>query len=44
MRATRAASEDELLAQSLPRAQALVNEGVTTLEVKSGTDSISRAS
>jgi len=36
MRATRAASEDELLAQSLPRAQALVNEGVTTLEVKSG--------
>lgn len=36
MRATRAASEDDLLAQSLPRAQALVNEGVTTLEVKSG--------
>jgi len=36
MRATRAASEDELLAQSLPRAQALVGEGVTTLEVKSG--------
>ena len=36
MRATRAASEDELLAQSLPRAQALVSEGVTTLEVKSG--------
>jgi imidazolonepropionase len=36
MRATRAASEDELLAQSLPRARALVSEGVTTLEVKSG--------
>jgi imidazolonepropionase len=36
MRATRAASEDDLLAQSLPRAQALVSEGVTTLEVKSG--------
>jgi imidazolonepropionase len=36
MRATRAASEDELLAQSLPRARALVDEGVTTLEVKSG--------
>jgi imidazolonepropionase len=36
MRATRAATEDELLAQSLPRAQALVSEGVTTLEVKSG--------
>ncbi|HEU4484794.1 MAG TPA: imidazolonepropionase [Povalibacter sp.] len=36
MRATRAASEDELLAQSLPRAQAFVREGVTTLEVKSG--------
>lgn len=36
MRATRAASEDELLAHSLPRARALANEGVTTLEVKSG--------
>jgi imidazolonepropionase len=36
MRATRAASEAELLAQSLPRARALVSEGVTTLEVKSG--------
>ena len=36
MRATRAASEEELLAQSLPRAQALLSEGVTTLEVKSG--------
>jgi imidazolonepropionase len=36
MRATRAAHEDELLAQSLPRAQSLASEGVTTLEVKSG--------
>ena len=36
MRATRAASEDELLEQSLPRAQALASEGVTTLEIKSG--------
>ena len=31
-----AASEDELLAHSLPRARALASEGVTTLEVKSG--------
>ena len=36
VRATRAASEDELLAQSLPRAQALLADGVTTLEIKSG--------
>jgi imidazolonepropionase len=36
VRATRAASADELLAQSLPRAEALVGDGVTTLEVKSG--------
>ena len=36
MRATRAASEDELLEQSLPRARSLVREGVTTLEIKSG--------
>lgn len=36
MRATRAASEDELLAASLQRAMAFVREGVTTLEVKSG--------
>jgi imidazolonepropionase len=36
MRATRAASEEELLANSLPRARALASEGVTTLEVKSG--------
>ncbi len=33
---TRAASEEELLAQSLPRARALRNDGVTTLEIKSG--------
>ncbi|WP_370660718.1 imidazolonepropionase [Zemynaea arenosa] len=36
VRATRAASEDELLAQSLPRVAALLAEGVTTLEIKSG--------
>ena len=33
---TRAASEDELLAQSLPRARALRADGVTTVEIKSG--------
>ena len=36
VRATRAASEDELLAQSLPRVKALLAEGVTTVEIKSG--------
>ncbi|HKE96214.1 MAG TPA: imidazolonepropionase, partial [Povalibacter sp.] len=36
MRATRAATEDELLEQTLQRAQSFVREGVTTLEVKSG--------
>jgi imidazolonepropionase len=36
VRATRAASEDELFAQSLPRAHALCADGVTTLEIKSG--------
>jgi len=36
VRATRAADEDTLLAQSLPRARALLADGVTTLEVKSG--------
>jgi imidazolonepropionase len=36
VRATRAASEDELLRQSAPRIQALLAEGVTTLEIKSG--------
>ncbi len=34
--ATRAASEDELFEQSLPRLRALVSEGATTVEVKSG--------
>ena len=34
--AVRSASEDELLAQSLPRVRALINDGVTTLEIKSG--------
>ncbi len=34
--ATRAASEDELFAQSLPRARALIADGATTLEIKSG--------
>ena len=36
VRATRAACEDELLAQSLPRARALRDDGVTTIEIKSG--------
>ena len=31
--AVRATSEEELLAQSLPRAQALLGDGVTTLEI-----------
>jgi imidazolonepropionase len=34
--ATRAADEAQLLAQSLPRARALLADGVTTLEIKSG--------
>ena len=34
--ATRAASEDELVAQALPRLDALLAEGVTTIEIKSG--------
>src|SRR5512141_1543043 len=33
---TRAASADELFAQSLPRARGLLADGVTTLEIKSG--------
>jgi len=33
---TRAAREDDLFAQSLPRARALRADGVTTLEIKSG--------
>ena len=36
VRATRAASAEELLRQSLPRARSLLAEGVTTLEIKSG--------
>ncbi|QJE00504.1 imidazolonepropionase [Massilia forsythiae] len=36
VRATRAASDDELLRQSAPRVLALLAEGVTTLEIKSG--------
>lgn len=36
MAATRAASEDELVAQALPRLDALIAEGATTVEVKSG--------
>jgi len=36
VRATRAASADELLRQSAPRIAALLAEGVTTLEIKSG--------
>ena len=36
VRAVRAASEEELLAQSLPRARALADDGVTTVEIKSG--------
>ena len=36
VRAVRAADEDRLLAESLPRARALVADGVTTLEIKSG--------
>lgn len=34
--ATRAASEDELYAQALPRLQALLDEGVCAIEIKSG--------
>ncbi len=36
VRATRAATPEELLRQSLPRARALLADGVTTLEIKSG--------
>jgi len=36
VRNTREASEDELLALALPRVDALLGEGVTTLEIKSG--------
>ncbi|MBI1328559.1 MAG: imidazolonepropionase [Alphaproteobacteria bacterium] len=36
VKATRAASEDELIAQALPRLEALMAEGATTVEIKSG--------
>jgi imidazolonepropionase len=36
VRATRAASDDELFEQSLPRARGLLRDGVTTMEIKSG--------
>ncbi len=36
MRATRAASEAELVESALPRLDALIAEGVTTIEIKSG--------
>ena len=36
VKALRAASEDELVRQSLPRLDALIAEGVTTVELKSG--------
>ena len=36
VKATRAASEDELVASALPRLDHLIAEGVTTVEVKSG--------
>src|ERR1700761_5509125 len=36
VRATRAASEEELFNESAPRLEALLAEGVTTVEVKSG--------
>ena len=36
VKATRALDADALLAESLPRARALVSDGVTTIEIKSG--------
>jgi imidazolonepropionase len=36
VQATRSATKEELLVQSLPRLKALLAEGVTTLEIKSG--------
>lgn len=36
MKATRSASEDALVASALPRLDALIAEGLTTIEVKSG--------
>jgi imidazolonepropionase len=36
VKATRAASQDELVAAALPRLDALIAEGITTIEIKSG--------
>ncbi|MCA3564790.1 MAG: imidazolonepropionase [Methylocystis sp.] len=36
VRATRAADEDRLVAEALPRLDALIAEGLTTIEIKSG--------
>lgn len=36
VKATRAATEEALFEQSLPRAQALLDDGVTSMEIKSG--------
>jgi imidazolonepropionase len=36
VKATRQASEDDLVASALPRLDALLDEGVTTIEIKSG--------
>lgn len=36
VKATRAASEDELVADALPRVDALISEGVSVIEIKSG--------
>ncbi|MGO4386008.1 imidazolonepropionase [Microvirga sp. 2YAF29] len=36
VKATRAASEDDLVASALPRLDHLIREGVTTIEIKSG--------
>ncbi|KTD28125.1 imidazolonepropionase [Legionella israelensis] len=36
VKSTRNCAEDDLVEQSLPRAMALANQGVTTLEIKSG--------
>lgn len=36
VKATREATKEQLLAESLPRLQALIEDGVTTIEIKSG--------
>ena len=36
VRATRAASEEDLITMTMPRLEALLREGVTTVEIKSG--------